>query len=128
MSVPWAGRPDVPGNASGGALSGVGRRHGMATKYMFPYGFRFCGRDMAGNGFSWHEAGNGAGLFYFVEGTSGSPLSAGRSIWGLVAGAEGCAEFAGWGSGKGSWGCAGRMGWQVDFLGMGWRLFGYRSG
>lgn len=58
--------------------------------------------------------------FYFMEGTGGSPLSAGRSIWGLVAGAEGCAGFAGWGSGKGSWGCAGRWifsEWTGGFLG-----------
>lgn len=48
MSVPWAGGSDVPGNASGGALSEAGRRYDMATRYMFPNGLRLRGRDLAG--------------------------------------------------------------------------------
>ena len=53
MSVPWAGGSDVPGNASGRALSEAGRRYDMATRYMFPNGLRLRGRDLAVNGFSW---------------------------------------------------------------------------
>jgi len=105
MSVPWAGGSDVPGNASGGALSEAGRRYDMARGSCFRMGIDFVAGIWREMDFHGHEVDNGAGFFYCVEEYRwGSPLRRslvrGGLLWeqgfrlsGLAAGALGLLGF-----------------------------------